>query len=72
MCFSQNNNFLNLNEMRKFIFSIMAVAFMGIFASCNGQSTTSNVENDSTAVDTVLVDSVVVDSVSVDSANVLK
>ena len=50
----------------------MAVAFMGIFASCNGQSTTSNVENDSTAVDTVLVDSIVVDSVSVDSANVLK
>ena len=58
--------------MRKFIFSVLAVAFMGFFASCDGKSTTSNVENDSTAVDTVLVDSVVVDSVSVDSANVLK
>ena len=58
--------------MRKFIFSIMAVAFMGIFASCNGQSTTSNVENDSTAVDTVMVDSVVVDSVNADSTTILK
>ena len=58
--------------MRKFIFSIMAVAFMGLFASCDGKSTTSNVENDSTAVDTVMVDSVVVDSASVDSATVLK
>ena len=58
--------------MRKFIFSVVAVSFMGLFAACNGQSTTSNVENDSTAVDTVLVDSVVVDSVEVDSAAILK
>lgn len=58
--------------MRKFIFSVVAVSFMGLFAACNGQSTTSNVENDSTAVDTALVDSVVVDSVEVDSATVLK
>ena len=58
--------------MKKFIFSIMAIAFMGVFASCNGKSTTCNVEeNDSTAVDTVLVDSVVVDSMVVDSAIVL-
>lgn len=50
----------------------MAVAFMSIFASCNGKSTTCNVEeNDSTAVDTVMVDSVVVDSLVVDSAAVL-
>lgn len=58
--------------MRNFIFSVVAVSFMGLFAACNGQSTTSNVENDSTAVDTALVDSVVVDSVEVDSATVLK
>ncbi len=58
--------------MRKFIFSVVAVSFMGLFAACNGQSTTSNVENDSTAVDTALVDSVVVDSVEVDSAAILK
>ena len=58
--------------MKKFIFSFMAVAFMSIFASCNGKSTTCNVEeNDSTAVDTVMVDSVVVDSLVVDSAAVL-
>ena len=45
---------------------------MGIFASCDGKSTTCTVEeNDSTAVDTVLVDSVVVDSVVVDSTVVL-
>lgn len=55
--------------MRKFIFAVMTVAFMGVFTSCDGQkSTTENVECDSTAVDTVLVDSVVVvDSVEVDS-----
>lgn len=58
--------------MKKFIFSIMAVALMGIFASCNGKSTTSGVENDSTTVDSVSVDSVVVDSTTVDSAVVLK
>jgi len=52
--------------MKKFIFSVMAVAFMGVFASCNGKSTTGNVENDSTAVDS-LVDSVVVDSLTADS-----
>jgi hypothetical protein len=58
--------------MRKFIL-IMAVAFMGVFASCDCKSTTTCtvVENDSTAVDTVLVDSLVVDSVVVDSATVL-
>ncbi len=57
--------------MRKFIFTIMAVAFMGMFASCDCKSTTGNVENDSTAVDTMLVDSVVVDTVNVDSTTVL-
>ena len=49
----------------------MAVAFMGMFASCDCKSTTGNVENDSTAVDTMLVDSVVVDTVNVDSTTVL-
>ena len=58
-------------KMRKFIFTVMAVAFLGMFASCDCKSTTGNVENDSTAVDTVLVDSVVVDSMNVDSATVL-
>jgi hypothetical protein len=57
--------------MKKFIFSVMAIAFMGMFASCDGKSTTGNVENDSTAVDSALVDSVVVDSVAVDSTVVL-
>ena len=58
--------------MKKFIFGFMAFCFMGIFASCDGKSTTCTVEeNDSTAVDTVLVDSVVVDSVVVDSTVVL-
>lgn len=57
--------------MRKFIFTIMTVAFIGMFASCNSKSTTGNAENDSTAVDTALVDSVVVDSVNADSATVL-
>ena len=57
--------------MKKFIFSIMAVAFMGMFASCDGKSTTGNVENDSTAVDSVLVDSVVVDCIAIDSTVVL-
>ena len=57
--------------MKKFIFTIMAVSFMGFFASCDCKSTTGNVENDSTAVDTVSVDSVVVDTVAVDSAVVL-
>ena len=58
--------------MKKFIFTIMAVACMSMFVSCDEKSTTGNVvENDSTAVDSVLVDSVVVDSLSVDSAAVL-
>ena len=57
--------------MKKFIFSVMAVAFMGMFASCNGKSTTGSVDNDSTAVDSVVVDSVVVDSVAGDSTVVL-
>ena len=57
--------------MKKFIFSIVAVAFMGMFASCNGKSTTNNVENDSTEVDSVLVDSVVADTVNIDSTTVL-
>ena len=57
--------------MKKFIFTFMTVAFVGMFASCNGQSTTEGAENDSTAVDT-LADSLVVDSASVDSAVVLK
>ena len=52
--------------MKKFIFSIMAVAFIGMFAACNGTSTTSS-QNDSTAVDSVLADSMVVDSTVVDS-----
>ena len=58
--------------MRKFIFSVMAVAAMSMFVSCDGKSTTDNVENDSTAVDSAKVDSVVVDTVNVDSATVLK
>ena len=58
-------------KMRKFIFTIMAVAFSGMFASGDSKATTGNAENDSTAVDTVLVDSVVVDSVNADSATVL-
>ena len=58
-------------KMRKFIFTIMTVAFIGMFASCDSKSTTGNAENDSTAVDTVLVDSVVVESVNADSATVL-
>ena len=61
--------------MRKFIFSIIAVAFMGMFAACDCQSTTEKAENDSTAVDSVKVaeDSVeVVDTVTVDSATVLQ
>ena len=58
--------------MKKFIFSLMAVVCMGIFASCDCKSTTEVVANDSTAVDSVSADSVVVDSVSVDSAAVRK
>ena len=58
--------------MKKFIFSIVAVAFMGMFASCDCKSTTNNVENDSTAVDSVLVDSVVADTVNIDSTTILK
>ena len=58
--------------MKKFIFSVMAVAFMGMFASCNGKSTTGNVENDSTAVDTTNVDTTVVDSIAADSTVILK
>ena len=68
--------------MKKFIFSVVAVTFMTMFAACDGKSTTEKVENDSTAVDStvvdstvvdsVMVDSVVVDSVVVDSAKVLK
>lgn len=61
--------------MRKFIFSVIAVAFMGMFAACDGKSTTEKAENDSTAVDSVkvAVDSVeVVDTVTVDSATVLQ
>lgn len=46
--------------MKKFIFSIMAIAFMGMFASCDGKSTTGSAENDSTAVDSVTVDSIVI------------
>ena len=57
--------------MKKFIFVFATSIFMTMFASCNGKSTTSNVENDSTAVDTVLVDSDVVDTLSVDSTVVL-
>ena len=57
--------------MREFIFTIMTVAFIAMFTSCNSKSTTGNAEIDSTAVDTVLVDSVVVDSVNADSATVL-
>lgn len=57
--------------MKKFIFSVMAIAFMGMFASCDCKSTTGSAENDSTAVDSALVDSVVVDSVTVDSTVVL-
>lgn len=57
--------------MRKFIFSIIAVSFMGLFAACDGKSTTTILENDSTAVDTTLVDSLVVDSTVVDSTIVL-
>lgn len=70
--------------MKKFIFSIVAVAFMGMFAACDGcKSTTECVENDSTVVDSTVVDStavdstevvdtVVVDSVNVDTATVQK
>lgn len=57
--------------MKKFIFSIFAVAFIGMFAACDGKSTTGNTENDTTAVDSVLVDSVVVDSAAVDSTAAL-
>ena len=57
--------------MKKFIFSVMAVTFMGMFASCDGKSTTGNVDSDSTAVDSVVVDSVVVDSVAGDSTVIL-
>ena len=46
--------------MKKFIFSIMAIAFMGMFSSCDGKSTTGSAENDSTAVDSVTVDSIVI------------
>lgn len=60
--------------MRKFIFSIMAVACMA-FVACEQKSTTNTVvENDSTVVDSVVVadsDSVVVDTLKVDSATVL-
>lgn len=66
-----DNNSINVLKMRKFIFTVMAAAFIGMFASCESKSTTGSVENDSTAVDTVLVDSVVVDSAIVDSAVVL-
>ena len=58
--------------MKKFIFSIMAIAFVGTFASCNGQSTTGNAENDSTVVDTTNVDTTVVDSIAADSTVILK
>lgn len=64
--------------MKKFIFSIMAVACMAFIASCDEKSTTNAVvENDSTVVDstavdsTEVVDTVVVDSVNVDTAEVL-
>ena len=57
--------------MKKFIFSVMAIAFMGMFDSCDGKSTTGSVDSDSTAVDSVVVDSVVVDSVAGDSTVVL-
>lgn len=61
--------------MRKFIFSIMAVACMAFVASCDEKSTTNAVEeNDSTLVDSTVVadsDSVVVDTLNVDSATVL-
>lgn len=59
--------------MKKFIFSVMAVAFMGMFTACGQKSTTEAVANDSTAVDSIEVaDTIVVDSVSVDTAAVLK
>jgi len=60
--------------MKKFIFTFVAVAFMGMFAACDGfKSTTETVENDSTFVDSTAVDSVtteVVDTIVVDSLNV--
>ena len=59
-------------KMRKFIFTIMTVAFIGMFASCDSKSTTGNAENDSTAVDTTNVDTTVVDSIAADSTVILK
>lgn len=58
--------------MKKFIFSVMAISLMGIFASCDEcKSTTENVENDSTIVDSTKIDSTqVVDTTVVDTANV--
>lgn len=59
--------------MRKFIFSVMAITFMGMFAACGQKSTTETTEKDSTAVDSIEVaDTIVVDSANVDTAAVLK
>lgn len=57
--------------MKKLIFSLLAMAFVTVLSSCDGQSATVSSENDSTVVDSVLVDSVVVDSLVVDSTVVL-
>lgn len=58
--------------MKKFIFSVVAVALMGVFTSCEECPITNGDVNDSTVIDTTLVDSTVVDSATVESNVVLK
>ena len=49
----------------------MMAAFVGMLAACNGKSTETTVENDSTSVDSVKVDSLRSDSAKADSICVL-
>lgn len=57
--------------MKTFSLVVMMAAFVGMLAACNGKSTETTVENDSTSVDSVKVDSLRSDSAKADSICVL-